>query len=72
MYYQITITKIEDNVNFEQEMAKFLEATKYQRNSWDSGPEPLRPNRTLEVNALSLIASEEQFEVIRKASLENF
>ncbi len=61
----LEVKKFEKNENFEKEMKEYQSGYWYS-NRWNM------PEKSKEVNALSVAITEEQFEAIRKAVLEVF
>lgn len=67
-HYKVVIIKMEDNPNFKEEMAKW-ENNNMGYRQLDDKP---RPQDSFPKDALQFIATEEQFDAIRKAALEKF
>lgn len=74
MNYRITITKLEDNPNYKQEMEKYLEASTYNNRQWNNsnGVLAAEPRESFERNAFFTILDQEQFDAVKKAALEKF
>lgn len=70
MHYKITITKMQDNPDYEKEMAEFKERHGfYGRSMSDMRSEPVRE---IEKEALFVILDDRQFDAVKKAVLEQF
>ena len=68
---KITITKQVENPNYAEELEKFKADNRvYFSGNGVEGAN--RPDKHVEKSALYFVATEEQFEVIRKAALETF
>lgn len=72
MYYRIVITKFEDNPNYKAEYETYVTDRKYRNyNMMDANPDA-EPSREIKKEALHTVLSEEQFNAVRKAALEQF
>jgi len=66
---KLSITKYENNENYESELKDYKDS----RSSYYTNNEPIPfPRREISKNILDVFITEEQFEAIRKAVLENF
>lgn len=68
MKYQITITKLEENNDYEAEMAEWKEKEKYNFNK----PMLKAPKHSVLTRCLETVLTEEEFNAIKKSVLEVF